>query len=451
MENIRRIEINAAIFPSVMSIGLGKPYEQSDTNEDAHKKIEAMIDLPRGAYLLYLQKMADEHNTLELDLLEKFAYGIAFTNEEYRQMIRLMCTQCDAPGDKLNNPSFLLPWGLTTAIAEDGSMHYQLLPEAVPRLRADVWEYILINHLKEISNTIIECYDFPGFFVRESDNTCDTNELRHSLWPWKFSSDKAEQSLSSALRMAFMFTLIHYCFDTSVNSEEFHDYFELEFMKRVALVFDIWVTRGAEKTIKYLPIYDGFYNMQGQTREELIGILKRIIDSPAVDRAEKESLLEDMVSRTAAFHMRGGKDAAAEALENDLIKPAVNSIYLHSKAKENLSAAKLLFEKGLYSDCANRCYYAVMNGLKSVLEKRGELGAWKATALKGSETHSALESRVNTLAAAGVLDASDVTAFSHVRLQRMKCDYELVTANATDIQQCVNHAQAFLMKVDSLL
>lgn len=45
MENIRRIEINAAIFPSVMSIGLGKPYEQSDTNEDAHKKIEAMIDL----------------------------------------------------------------------------------------------------------------------------------------------------------------------------------------------------------------------------------------------------------------------------------------------------------------------------------------------------------------------------------------------------------------------
>ena len=71
------------------------------------------------------------------------------------------------------------------------------------------------------------------FFVRESDNTCDTNELRHSLWPWKFSSDKAEQSLSSALRMAFMFTLIHYCFDTSANSEEFHDYFELEFMKRV--------------------------------------------------------------------------------------------------------------------------------------------------------------------------------------------------------------------------
>lgn len=451
MNNIRRIEINTAIFPSIMQIGLGRPYDQSSAEETEHRKIEVMIEVPRGAYLLYLQKMVDEHNTAELDLLEKFAYGISFTDDEYRRMIQLMCTQSYAPSEEANSLAFLEPWGLTTTIAEDGTMYYELLPEAIPKLRADVWEYILINHLKETSDTIIDCFDFACFFTRESSNACDAVELKYSLWPWKFSSDKAEQSLSSALRMAFMFTLIHYCFDANASSEAFHDYFELEFMKRVALVFDIWVTRGTEKTIKYLPIYDGFHNLQGLSKDDLISMLMRIIDSPAVDKAEKESLLDDMVSRTTEFHFRSGKDTAAETLENDLVKPAVNTIYLRSKAKENLSAAKLLFEQGLYTDCANRCYYAMMNSLKSVLEKRGDLGAWKPTALKGNETHSALEGQITALANIGVLDANDVTAFSYVRLQRMKCDYELVSPNTSDIQQCINYAQAFLTKVDSLL
>ena len=248
-----------------------------------------------------------------------------------------------------------------------------------------------------------------------------------------------------------MFTLFRYSYEATPAPEVFIDYFEVEFMRRVSLIFDLWVTRGTEKEIRYLPVYDGFFNLRGVTKDELIDILKRILDCPAIDRAEKDSLLKDLVSQTTELHFLSPKDAATETLENDLIKPAVNAIYLREKARESLSAAEVLYNQGLYSDCANRCYYAMMHGLKCLLEKRGALSAWKPTALKGNETHTALEAQVSSLVACGDLDVNDVTAFSFVRIMRMKCDYELVSVTATDIQQCVQHAQTFISKIDSLL
>jgi len=77
-EIMNRIEINAAIFPKIMMLALGKPMK--DYNEETlltsidTSKPEIMIDLPRGAYLLYLQKIADEKNEKELRLLKKL-YG----------------------------------------------------------------------------------------------------------------------------------------------------------------------------------------------------------------------------------------------------------------------------------------------------------------------------------------------------------------------------------------
>ena len=70
----RKIEINAAIFPCIMQIGLGKPLPKGSDTEtalglsSALKVPDIMIDLPRGAYLLYLRNLAIEHNILELRL-----------------------------------------------------------------------------------------------------------------------------------------------------------------------------------------------------------------------------------------------------------------------------------------------------------------------------------------------------------------------------------------------
>ena len=188
MENNRCIEINAAIFPSLMQIGLGKPYDQSEADVPEKHKVEVMIDLPRGAYLLYLQKMADDHNAVELNLLNKYAYGISFTDDEYRQLIQFTLVSPSSSTGATSNHAILEPWGLTTTITDNGRMEYQLIPEAIPKLRAETWEYILISHLRDTWKTIIECFDFQSFYIRESENTGNNDKLQYSLWPWKFSS-----------------------------------------------------------------------------------------------------------------------------------------------------------------------------------------------------------------------------------------------------------------------
>ena len=41
------------------------------------------------------------------------------------------------------------------------------------------------------------------------------------------------------------------------------------------------------------------------------------------------------------------------------------------KAEENLAAAKICFQNGLYNACANRAYYAAFQAAKSTLANRG--------------------------------------------------------------------------------
>ena len=56
MEKYNKIEFNAAIYPKVMSIILGKPVENSAAENIKNMEPELAVDLPRDVYLLYLQK-----------------------------------------------------------------------------------------------------------------------------------------------------------------------------------------------------------------------------------------------------------------------------------------------------------------------------------------------------------------------------------------------------------
>ena len=58
MEN--KIQFNAAIYPKVMSIIIGNPYNKNENDSDEMVP-ELVVDLPRSAYLIYLQKIFDEH------------------------------------------------------------------------------------------------------------------------------------------------------------------------------------------------------------------------------------------------------------------------------------------------------------------------------------------------------------------------------------------------------
>ena len=234
-----------------MQIGLGKPLPKGSDTEtalglsSALKVPDIMIDLPRGAYLLYLRNLAIEHNILELRLLEHYAYGVPFSDSEYEELLQLIMVPVSRNWTQNVQGDFLTPFGIQVSTDNDGNQKFILIEDAIPSIKVETWECIIIDHLKQAALDIISCFDFASSFTRKQSNSSDSEELRYDLGAWKFSGDSSEQSLSNALRTAFMFTLVSYCYgDTKNQYHSFSEFFDAEYFKRVSLVYGIWNNRG---------------------------------------------------------------------------------------------------------------------------------------------------------------------------------------------------------------
>lgn len=455
MKREKRIEINAAIFPYIMRIALSKPLtkdsnaEAVDTLSSSQEIPDIMIDLPRGAYLLYLKNLAKEHNTLELRLLENYAYGVAFSDNDYEELLKLIMVPVDRNWNQNIQGDLLTPFGVKITTDSNGKQKFALLEDAIPTIKVETWECIIIDHLKQAAFDIISCFVFASSFTRKGSNNSNSDELRYDLGAWKFSADISEQSLSNALRSAFMFTLVSYYYgDTKNQYHNFSEFFDAEYYKRVSLVYGIWSNRGSKETIEYIPLYDSFHNLTGIQKSDLIKVLRAILDDPDIALDEKQELKYRLIEGTGVFHH--DIDTSDQALEQSLIKPAVNFILLREKAKETLASAEILCSEGKYSDCANRCYYAMMFSLKTLLENKGLLAAWKENELKEAETHKSLESGFSNLVNQGILDANDQSAFDYVKDQRWKCDYSLYKFEKADAENCVKKAKNFYTKVEEI-
>jgi len=448
------IEINVAIFPMIMTLALGKPIQKGENNEGTEIapsgtfEPDIKIDLPRGAYLLYLQKVAMK-NELERRLFQQYAYGLAFTNEDYSELLNLIMTPVNRKWNQTLQQDMLTPFGVQICRGENGSQSFELIEDAIPAIKAETWECIILDLLRKSTYDIISCFDFNATFIRKRNEYADKEALKFHLGAWKFSADDAEQSLSNALRAAFMFTLVGYYFgDLKDQYENFLDYFEAEFYKRVSLVYGMWASRGSEDTIEYIPLYESFYNLDGINKDKLVNILKAILDNDAIALDERQTLKNRLIDGAGTFHTN--IDPVGLTLEQNLIKPAVNFILLREKAKETLASAQILCEEGKYTDCANRCYYAMMFALKALLENQGKLAAWKANELKEAETHNSLDNGFDDLVTQGLLDSTDKAAFEYVKEQRWKCDYTLYRFEKLDAENCLRKTQAFYAKVETI-
>ena len=452
MVDKKKIEINTAIYPSVMSFYLGK---KEDATKDGVKiqqdfEPEIALNLPRDAYLIYLQSAADEKNTKEMELLEKYASGVKLTDAEYYDLISLIMTPTTRNWTSGNlNGDILAPFGLCIETAEDGKRRVNIIEDAKETLRAEAWEGIILDILRESAMTVISLFEFANSFERKNANAMNKEELKIYLGAWKFSSDEAEQQLSNALRVACMYTLVgYYCGDRKNQYLSFERYFEDEYYKRVSLIFGIWTSLEDKLQIEYVPLYDSFHNLRGLSKTDLIDILKAVLDNPNIDLDDKKMLKNQLIVSAGAFHTN--ISSSDSPLEQNLIKPAVNFVMLRDKAKNTLEAAKTLEKSGLYVDCANRCYYAMMDALKSLLEFKGLLAQWKENQLKETETHKSLERAMNDLVRNGVLLADDATDFTFVLNERMKCDYSLYVFKQADALDCISRTEAFLNKVELL-
>lgn len=297
---------------------------------------------------------------------------------------------------------------------------------------------------------VISCFDFEESFQRVSTNSSGKDKLLISLGAWKFSSDKAEQSLSNALREALMFTLVgYYVGDRKNQYSSFEDYFETEFYKRVSFVYGVWSSIVEKYNVKYIPLYDSFYNLSSTSKNELISVLKAILDNDDIALDERQTLKAQLINGAGEFH--SNVCAANASLEQNLIKPAINLVLLREKAKETIESAEILCSEGKYVDCANRCYYAMMFTLKMLLEHQGKLANWKANELKESETHNSLENGLDDLVTSGILDSADKADFEYVKDQRWKCDYSLYNFNKSDATYCVTIIKKFFLKAEGII
>lgn len=449
MSEKKSLMIDISIFPKVFTIVLGEPQHTDDESEPnkAFEKPEIVADLPRMANVLYLKHILALPASIECKLLEKYAYGIAFSDDEYEKMLKLIMTPVRRTQTQQTGELSL--FGLEIKKDNKGKRKLALRDDAISTIKAETWECIIIDHLKQKAFDIIDCFDFNATFKRKQVNNSNNENLKISLGAWKFSTDISEQNLSNVLRTAFIFTLINYCFENKKDQyDSFSDFFDAEFYKRVSLIYGTWSNRRNRDTIEYIPLYDSFYNLNGINKGDLIEILRSILDDPHIALGDKEDLKERLIEGAESFHR--GITKADKALEQSLIKPAINFIYLREKSKDTLTSAQILFDEEKYNDCANRCYYAMLFSLKMLLENKGLLADWKKSVLKESESHRTLEIGLSDLVAQGVLDSKDYAAFLYVRDQRLKCDYSIYIFKKADAQSCLNKAQAFCSKIDNI-
>ena len=147
MEN--KIQFNAAIYPKVMSIIIGKPYNKNENDSDEMVP-ELVVDLPRSAYLIYLQKIFNEHVEPEIDLFKKYAYGVVLDDSDYMTLLSFIMTTTQRNWNKsINSGDLLAPFGLCMKVDDAGKRNLELLEETKDSIRVEAWEGIIIDLLSK--------------------------------------------------------------------------------------------------------------------------------------------------------------------------------------------------------------------------------------------------------------------------------------------------------------
>lgn len=428
------IQYNAAIFPKIMSVYI----------EPTDGMTGCLIDLPRGVNHLYLSGLKPTSDAKEIELFEKYANGIAFTDADYEQILEYMFVPVSRPSTSVDMCDQIFEQFGITLKTDSKKQWFELIDIHIPEVRANTWDCIFVDLLYSHWRDVVDCFDFKQSFIREAD---DSVELRFSLGSYKFSADKNEQQLSNALRTAFFFTLAGYKFGLRKDQYAcFEDYFDNEFYKRVSLVFSVWSNRKDPEDIRYIPLYDSFSNLSNENKTYLVNTLKAVLDTDYMAFDDKEILKNHLIEGCNEVH----SDPALISFEQTLIKPSMNYIMLREKSKETMESANQLYNDKHYKDCANRCFYAMTFALKALLEDQGQLGNWKQGELKEAETHQQLETKLHSLVESGVLAPQYEADFKNVKEARWGCDYSIMTFVEADAASCIQKMETFYAEVERL-
>lgn len=414
---MRGIRIDTSIFPLVMSVSIG----------DKGSTDTLSIDLPRGANVLYLQNMSDP---IEIAILKKFANKEEFFDENYENIFKLFINNTP----RLRMPQYSFQDMISKfGVCEDkinGKYQFKLIPEYIAQIKADTWEYITLDLLKDSYTDIIKCFNFE--------------DINIYLGSWQSEFDVQKQSLLTAFRSALIFTLVGFLYgDDRILYSNFNDFFEKEFYKRVVLIHGIWKNRKDGEQINYIPIFDSFYNLQGNSPTELIQIIHSILADENIVKDERMMIKNRLIDEAKNFHSKA--DLQSVALELTIVKPVVNYLIEIQSAYENIAAAEMLND--LREASINRSYYAMMHALKALLENKQQLSDWESGNLNVNENHKALEKKLISLSSQGVIARNFVSDFQYVKQKRWIADYNISSFSEAECLACINKAKDFTEEV----
>lgn len=414
---MEKITIDSSIFPVTMYTSL---IRVDGTKTES-------IALPCEANILYLKSIRDPN---ELMLLKKFANKDTFSDKDYEMLLKLFIN--NIPKKRPSKGDFTELCGVCHKEV-DGIIQFALIDEYIPYIKADTWECITIALLKECYTDIINCFDF--------------GDIEINLGSWTSCIDVKKQSLLSTLRSALMYTLVEYLYGNDINLySNFNDFFENEFYKRVSFVYATWKQCKDNELVRYIPIYDSFYNFEGNSSAELKQIIGSILQDENIVNSDKIMIKDRLVK--GAIDVHNNRDPQSILLEKSIIKPVVNYLFELQEAFENIDAAELL--KDMRSASVNRSYYAMMHALKALLEHENQLADWEPNKLNVKENHKALEIKLTKLSLRGIIGSNFVSDFQYVKYKRWDADYNLSIISEAECVDCINRAKNFVEEVKRL-
>lgn len=411
--------INTSIFTTIGSVSI------KNKDEEHYSK---QINFPSGANLLYLNSIKDLE---EFSLLTKYANSEQFSDEEIELILQYFLNTVTKPVDSDNGNLNLDRFG----IAIDGD-NFKLIDEWIPYVKKETWECIVLDLLRKTYTSIIEEYNFNV-------------NIPTYLGSWKIDVDRVEQSLLNSFRSAFMFTLIGFLYGNNRSLySTFNEFFTNEFSKRIRFIHRIWISKKPEEEVRYIPIFDSFYNLKGIQKQELIQMINMVLDNNQITSDDKEMLINTLINGAELFHKN--IDAEGLALEKSLIKPVVNYVAELSTAYDDLKAARVLYEQKLYSASVNRSYYAMMHAIKALLENKKMLPDWSSKVLNVEENHKQLEKKLKILVNDKIINKCYLQDFKSVKENRWIADYNVSLVTDIISEDCLSKADKFLFEVKKL-
>ena len=243
-----------------------------------------------------------------------------------------------------------------------------------------------------------------------------------------------------------MFTIIGFLYGDNRNLyESFNDFFDNEFSKRVSFINAMWKTRNLDEKIRYLPIFDSFYNLKGLQANTLIEVIHAILDNTEIITDDKEMIRNTLIDGAEGFHKN--IDGEGRVIEQEIIKPAVNYLIEIQTATADLDASQILYDNRLYNQSVNRSYYALMHSLKALLEKERMLADWVPNVLNVDENHKKLETKLVNLVNKRIIEHQYLADFRYVKQQRWIADYNIAIIEDIVSNDCINRATNFVKEI----